>query len=95
MKLDTNHDEFPYNPDVLEGPSSAEADEAMAAYVAVKVEAGLEDVRCGRVRSNAEVEADFAARRAALALKMEGKLASRPSPSMVSVPDEPKQNQPG
>ena len=39
---------------------------AYDAFVAEKVQAARADVRAGRVRDNAEVEAEFAARRAAL-----------------------------
>ena len=39
---------------------------AYDAFVAEKVQAARDDVRAGRVRDNAEVEAEFAARRAAL-----------------------------
>ena len=39
---------------------------AYDAFVAEQVQAARADVRAGRVRDNAEVEAEFAARRAAL-----------------------------
>jgi len=89
MKLEPElRDEFMAEAEALDRPASQVVRDLMRefvrrqregreyeAFVRSKVEAGRNDMRAGRGRSHAEVEADFAARRSVL-LRKAGKAGS-------------------